>query len=126
AAGPHAGALANLETGWRFDREHSGVRVRELARVHRLAHRATPDVLEHAGVHGQRVVPAFAFEDLEVDRVVAELALKAAVEDLEQIRLGHAGAQLMDEGVHRGAGGPSHALPGNRGRASHSSLYPGG
>ena len=125
AADPHARALADLEASVRFDRNHGAFRVRELAHVHRLTHRSPSYVLEHAGVHGERVVPAFTLEDLQVDGVVAELPLQAAVEDLEEVRLGHAGAQLMDEGVDRRAGAPSHALPGNRGRASRRALDPG-
>ena len=101
--------LADFLAG-RLDREDGRFRVGELTGEGRLAHRPAPHVLQHAGVHRQRVVPTFALEDLEVDRVVAEPPLKAPVEDLDEVGFGHAAAELVDQRARgrarRLAGGP--------------------
>jgi len=125
ASSPYARTLADHEPGMRLDRQNGGFRVGELPCVHRLAHRPPDDVLQHTRVHRQGVVPAFAFEDLKVDRVIPETALEPAIEDLHDVGLGHACAQLMDQGVDGRAGRAPHALPGNRRRASRSSLDSG-
>src|SRR5437762_10460786 len=101
----------------RLDRLHGRLRVGDLPGVGRLANRPAADVLENAGVNRERVIPALALEDLQVDGAVAELALEAAVQDLDDVGLGDAGAELVDEGVDGRAGPAVGVRP--RGRSAH-------
>ena len=65
----------------------------------RRAHEGAPaHVLEHARVDGLRVVPALSFEDVEKNHVVLEERLQAIEEDLDDVGLGGAGAELVDQG----------------------------
>ena len=96
AADAGAGALADLLPR-RLDWQDGGLRVRVLAREGRLAHRPATHVLQHAGVHGQRVVPALSFQDLQVDGVVTEPRPQPPIKDLDQVRFGDAAAQLVDQ-----------------------------
>src|SRR5206468_6349728 len=97
--GRHAGArtLPDLLPRGLY-RHHGRLGVGELAGEHRLPDGPAPHVLEHTGVHRQGVVPTLALEHLEVDHVVAEPAVQAAVQDLDQVGLGDAAPQLVDEG----------------------------
>src|SRR5206468_11391155 len=107
----------DLEVPRRLDRLDRRLRSRELPGVGRLANRPAPDVLEDARVNGEGVVPPLALEDLQVDGAVAELALEAAIQDLDDVGLGDAGAELVDEGVDGRAGPSVGVRPG--GRTSH-------
>ena len=54
--------------------------------------------MQHSEVDRQGVVPALALQDLEVDGVVAEARVEAAVQHLDQVRLCDTRTQLVDEG----------------------------
>ena len=84
-----------------LDRNHGGARVGELLGVDRLADRPPAKVLQDACVHREGVVPTLALQDLEVDGVVAELALQPAVQDLDEVSLGDTGAELVHQRVDR-------------------------
>jgi CheY-like chemotaxis protein len=54
-------------------------------------------VLEHAGVDREGVIPALAIQDLEKHHPVAEKGLQTAIKHLDDVGLCDAAAQLVDE-----------------------------
>ena len=96
AAYPHAGPGAR-QLAERGERKHCGLGVGELAGERRLADEPAAHVLQHAGVDRQRVIPALPLENLQVDGDVVEPRPESAVEDLDEVGLGDARAELLDQ-----------------------------